>query len=61
MSKIKAYSTKMYPLIFSGEFEVIKKLNIELLQAVKEFNLLFHEVSQSGNASELIWGDKKTF
>jgi len=45
MSKIKAYSTKIYPLIISGEFEAIKKLNIELLHAVKEFNLLFHEVS----------------
>ena len=39
MSKIKAYLTKIYSLIFSGEFEAIKKLNIELLHAVKEFNL----------------------
>ena len=39
VSKIKTYSTKMYPLIFSGEFEAIKKLNIELLHAVKKFNL----------------------
>ena len=28
MSKIKAYSTKMYPLTMSGEFEEIKDLMI---------------------------------
>ena len=26
MSKIKAYSTKMYPLTMSGEFDEIKKV-----------------------------------
>ena len=31
MSKIKAYSQKMYPLTMSGEFEEIKQLNDELL------------------------------
>ena len=27
MSKIKAYSTKMYPLTMSGEFDQIKEIN----------------------------------
>ena len=35
MSKIKAYSQKMYPLTMSGEFEEIKQLNDELLHIAK--------------------------
>ena len=31
MSKIKAYSTRMYQLTMSGEFEEIKELNEKLL------------------------------
>ena len=61
MSKIKAYSQKMYPLTMSGEFDEIKKLNDELLHAVSEFKELFPEGSQGGKASALIWEDRETF
>ena len=61
MSKIKAYSTKMYPLTMSGEFNEIKKINDELLHITKEFKLLFPEDSQGGKASSLIWEDRETF
>ena len=61
MSKIKAYSTKMYPLTMSGEFDEIKKVNQELLHAASEFKDLFPEGSQWGKASALIWEDRETF
>ena len=61
MSKIKAYSTKMYPLTMSGEFEEIKKLNDKLLHAAQEFKLLFAEGTQGGKASSLIWEDRDKF
>ncbi len=61
MSKIKAYSQKMYPLTMSGEFEEIKQLNEELLHIAKEFKLFFPEESQGGKASTLIWEDRETF
>ena len=61
MSKIKAYSQKMYPLTMSGEFEEIKQLNDELLHIAKEFKLLFSDGSQGGKASSLIWEDRETF
>ena len=61
MSKIKAYSQKMYPLSMSGEFDEIKKLNDELLHVVSEFKELFPEGSQGGKASTLIWDDRETF
>ena len=61
MSKIKAYSQKMYPLTMSGEFEEIKQLNNELLHIAKEFKLLFPDGSQGGKASSLIWEDRETF
>ena len=61
MSKIKAYSQKMYPLTMSGEFDEIKELNDELLHAVSEFKELFPEGSQGGKASSLIWEDRETF
>jgi cytochrome c556 len=61
MSKIKAYSTKMYPLTMSGEFDEIKKVNDELLHVAKEFKVLFPEGSQGGKASSLIWEDRETF
>ena len=61
MSKIKAYSQKMYPLTMSEEFDQIKKLNEELLHAVAEFKELFPEGSQGGKASSLIWEDRETF
>ena len=61
MSKIKAYSQKMYPLTMSGEFDEIKKLNDELLHVVSEFKELFPEGSQGGKASTLIWDDRETF
>ena len=61
MSKIKAYSTKMYPLTMSGEFDEIKKVNDELLHAASEFRDLFPEGSQGGKASALIWEDRETF
>tara|TARA_Y100001970_G_scaffold81997_1_gene103823 strand:+ start:533 stop:970 length:438 start_codon:yes stop_codon:yes gene_type:complete len=61
MSKIKAHSTKMYPLTMTGEFEEIKILNDEMLHAAKEFKLLFPDGSQGGKASNLIWEDRETF
>ena len=61
MSKIKAYTTKMYPLTMSGEFGEIKKLNDELLRLAKEFKLLFPEGAQGGKASSLIWEDREKF
>ena len=61
MSKIKAYSTKMYPLTISGEFEEIKELNDKLLHAAQEFKLLFAEGTQGGKASSLIWEDREKF
>ena len=61
MSKIKAYSTKMYPLTMSGEFNEIKIVNDELLHSAKEFKLLFPQGSQGGKASSLIWEDRETF
>lgn len=61
MSKIKAFSTKMYPLTMSGEFDEIKELNDKLLHNVKKFKELFPEGSQGGKASSLIWEDRETF
>ena len=61
MSKIKAFSTKMYPLTMSGEFDEINKINNDLLHVAKEFKLLFPEDSQGGKASSLIWEDRETF
>lgn len=61
MSKIKAYSTKMYPLTMSGEFEEIKELNDKLLHVAQEFKLLFAEGTQGGKASSLIWEDREKF
>ena len=61
MSKIKAYSTKMYPLTMSGEFDQIKEINHMLFNAAKEFKALFPEGSQGSKASSLIWDDKETF
>ena len=61
MSKIKAYSQKMYPLTMSGEFDEIKELNDELLHSVTEFKELFPEGSQGSKASSLIWEDRETF
>ena len=61
MSKIKAYSTKMYPLTMTGEFDEIKEENEELLHAAKEFKELFPEGTQGGKASNLIWEDRETF
>jgi cytochrome c556 len=61
MSKIKAYSTKMYPLTMSGEFDEIKEINDMLLNAAKEFKELFPKGSQGSKASGLIWDDKETF
>jgi cytochrome c556 len=61
MSKIKAYSSKMYPLTMTGEFDEIKLVNEELLQAAKDFKELFPEGSQGGKASDLIWEDRETF
>ena len=61
MSKIKAYSTKMYPLTMTGEFDEIKEINEELLHAAKEFKEHFPEGTQGGKASNLIWEDRETF
>ena len=61
MSKIKAYSSKMYPLTMTGEFDEIKLVNKELLHAAKDFKELFPEGSQGGKASNLIWEDRETF
>ncbi|MDC0624126.1 cytochrome c [Alphaproteobacteria bacterium] len=61
MSKIKAYSSKMYPLTMTGGFDEIKLVNEELLHAAKDFKELFPEGSQGGKASDLIWEDRETF
>ena len=61
MSKIKAYSSKMYPLTMTGEFDEIKLVNEELLHTAKDFKELFPEGSQGGKASDLIWEDRETF
>ena len=61
MSKIKAYSSKMYPLTMTGEFDEIKLANEELLHAAKDFKELFPKGSQGGKASDLIWEDRETF
>ena len=61
MSKIKAYSTKMYPLTMTGEFDEIRELNEELLHAATEFKEYFPEGTQGGKAANLIWEDRETF
>ena len=61
MSKIKAYSSKMYPMTMSGEFDEIKEVNEKLLHVSTEFKQLFPEGAQGGKASNLIWEDRKTF
>ena len=61
MSKIKANSTKMYPLTMTGEFDEIRELNEELLHAATEFKEYFPEGTQGGKASNLIWEDRETF
>ena len=61
MSKIKAYSSKMYPMTMSGEFEEIKEVNEKLLHNATEFKELFPEGTQGGKASNLIWEDRETF
>ena len=43
MSKIKAFSTAIYPLVFAGEFDEIKDLNNKLLNNAEQFKLLFPE------------------
>ena len=61
MSKIKAYSTKMYPLTMTGDFDEIMEVNEDLLHAAKEFKEHFPEGTQGGKASNLIWEDRVTF
>ena len=61
MSKIKAYSSKMYPMTMSGEFDEIKEVNEKLLHTATEFKELFPEGTQGGKASNLIWEDRETF
>ena len=61
MSKIKAYSSKMYPMTMSGEFDEIQEINEKLLHAATEFKELFPEGTQGGKASNLIWEDRETF
>ena len=61
MSKIKAYSSKMYPLAMASEFDQLKLLNEGLLHAAKDFKELFPDGSQGGKASELIWEERETF
>ena len=61
MSKIKALSTAIYPLVFAGEFDEIKDLNNKLLINAEQFKLLFPEGSQGGKAADLIWTDRETF
>ena len=61
MSKIKAYSSKMYPLAMASEFDEIKLINEELIHAAKDFKELFPEGTQGGKASNLIWEDRETF
>ena len=60
MSKIKALSTAIYPLVFAGEFDEIKDLNKKLLINAEQFKLLFPEGSQGGKAADLIWTDRET-
>ena len=61
MSKIKAYSSKMYPMTMTGEFDEIKIVNEDLLHVAVEFKELFPEGTQGGKASDLIWEDRETF
>ena len=61
MSKIKAYSSKMYPMTMTGEFDEIKEVNEKLLHTATEFKELFPEGTQGGKASNLIWEDRETF
>lgn len=61
MSKIKVYSSKMYPMTMSGEFDEIKEVNEKLLHVATEFKELFPEGTQGGKASNLIWKDRETF
>ena len=61
MSQIKAYSSKMYPMTMSGEFDEIKEVNEKLLHVATEFKELFPEGTQGGKASNLIWEDRETF
>ena len=61
MSKIKAYSSKMYPMTMSGEFDEIKEVNEKLLHVATEFKQFFPEGAQGGKASNLIWEDRETF
>ena len=61
MSKIKALSTAIYPLVFAGEFDEIKDLSNKLLNNAEQFKLLFPEGSQGGKAADLIWTDRETF
>tara|TARA_B100000902_G_C27028625_1_gene773276 strand:+ start:404 stop:841 length:438 start_codon:yes stop_codon:yes gene_type:complete len=61
MSKIKSYSSKMYPLTMSGNFDEINEINKVLLHAAEEFKMLFPDGSQGGKASSLIWEDRETF
>ena len=61
MSKIKAYSSKMYPMTMSGEFDEINEVNEKLLLVSTEFKQLFPEGAQGGKASNLIWEDRETF
>ena len=43
MSKIKTYSTKMYPLTMSGVFDEIYELNNKLLHLANEFKKLCYK------------------
>ena len=61
MSKIKALSTAIYHLVFTGEFDEIKDLDNKLLINAKQFKLLFPDGSQGGKAADLIWTDRETF
>ena len=61
MSKIMVYSSKMYPMTMSGEFDEIKEVNEKLLHVATEFKELFPEGTQGGKASNLIWEDRETF
>ena len=61
MSKIKSYSSKMYPLTMSGNFDEINEINKVLLHVAEEFKMLFPDGSQGGKASSLIWEDRETF
>ena len=37
MSKIKAYSSKMYPMTMSGEFDAIKNINEKLIHISRSY------------------------